>query len=147
DLDYFFLAAVVEQITQQSLYGFVYRAFYQPLGLRHMGYLPLARFSKEEIAPTELDIYFRHQLLQGYVHDQAAAMFGGIAGHAGLFSNAREVAVIMQMLLQNGVYQGKQYFQPETVSLFTRYHSRISRRALGFDKPEPSSRESGPSSP
>ncbi len=147
DLDYFFLAALVEEITGQSLYGFVYRAFYQAMGLARMGYLPLGRFEAEDIAPTELDIYFRHQLIQGYVHDQAAAMFGGIAGHAGLFSNAREVAALMQMLIQKGQYQGKRYFRPETVETFTRYHSRISRRALGFDKPAPDPRDGGPCSP
>lgn len=147
DLDYFFLAALVEEITGQSLYAFVYRAFYQPMGLVRMGYLPLGRYEPGDIAPTELDIYFRHQLIQGYVHDQAAAMFGGIAGHAGLFSNAREVAAIMQMLIQKGRYRDKVYFRPETVETFTRYHSRISRRALGFDKPAPEPRNGGPCSP
>ena len=78
---------------------------------------------------------FRLQLLKGYVHDPGAAMFGGVAGNAGLFSDAYDLACLMQMLLDSGMFNGKRYLQ-KTVSLFTAYHSNISRRGYGFDKPE-----------
>src|SRR5690606_24645667 len=89
------------------------------------------------IAPTENDLVFRQQLLRGYVHDQGAALMGGVAGHAGLFSTANDVAVIFQMLLNKGTYKGVRYFREETVDLFTAYGSALSRRGLGFDKPDP----------
>ena len=76
------------------------------------------------------------QLLRGYVHDPGAAMMGGVAGHAGLFSNAYDVAAIMQMLLNGGTFNGRKYFEKATVDLFTAYHSEVSRRGYGFDKPE-----------
>ena len=106
---------------------------------------PWAKGRAKECAPTELDDYFRFQLVQGYVHDQGAAMMGGIAGHAGLFSNAEDVAILMQLLNNGGVYDGKRYLKQETVRLFTKYNSTISRRGYGFDKPE-KKKESGPTS-
>lgn len=84
------------------------------------------------------------QLIRGYVHDQGAAMLGGVAGHAGLFSNAMDLAAIMQMLMDGGVYNGKRYFKSETVALFTGYRSSISRRGYGFDKPEKEAGKGGP---
>jgi beta-N-acetylhexosaminidase len=86
--------------------------------------------------PTENETYFRRQLLRGYVHDEGAAMFGGVSGHAGLFSTAYDLAVLYKMLLNGGIYMGNRYFKPETIKLFTSYNSDISRRGLGFDKPE-----------
>jgi CubicO group peptidase (beta-lactamase class C family) len=86
--------------------------------------------------PTEKEVQFRRQLLRGDVHDPGAAMFGGIAGHAGLFSTAYELAALMQMLCNGGSIGGKQFFKPETIRLFTAYGSENSRRGLGFDKPE-----------
>jgi CubicO group peptidase (beta-lactamase class C family) len=76
-------------------------------------------------------------LVQGYVHDPGAAMLGGVAGHAGLFSNANDLAIIMQMLLNRGEYGGERYLNPTTVSLFTKKQEMKNRRGLGFDKPEP----------
>ena len=106
------------------------------MGLSSIGFQPLMRRGSLQIMPTEQEVIFRHQLLRGFVHDPGAAMFGGVAGHAGLFSDAYDVAAIMQMLLQNGNYNGRQYLQANTVALFTAYQSDISRRGYGFDKPE-----------
>ena len=90
----------------------------------------------KKIAPSEKEPVFRKQLIRGNVHDPGAAMFGGVAGHAGLFSNAYDMAAIMQLLLNGGTYNGKRYLQKETIDLFTAYHNKNSRRGLGFDKPE-----------
>ncbi|HNJ58632.1 MAG TPA: serine hydrolase, partial [Chitinophagaceae bacterium] len=87
------------------------------------------------IAPTELDKYFRQQLIQGYVHDEGAAMLGGVAGNAGLFSNAYDLLQLFQMLLNKGSLNGVQYISEKTINLFTSYQSNESRRGLGFDKP------------
>ncbi|MCB0569998.1 MAG: serine hydrolase [Phaeodactylibacter sp.] len=110
------------------------RDFYGPLGLRRTLFNPLSQYPPDEIAPTQNDIRWRHQLIHGYVHDETAALFGGVAGHAGLFSTAEELAVIFQMLLDGGQYGGMQYLQPETVKLFTSARHG-NHRGLGFDKP------------
>lgn len=144
DLDFFFLAAVVEQITQQPLQVYVNEQFYKPLGLSHVLYNPLKKYPAEDIAPTESDESFRKQLIQGYVHDPGAAMLGGVAGHAGLFATAQDVAVIFQMLLNGGRYNGKQYFNTATIDKFTAYNTTISRRGLGFDKPNANNEDAGP---
>ncbi|WP_325527501.1 glycoside hydrolase family 3 N-terminal domain-containing protein [Chitinophaga sp.] len=136
DLDFLFLGKIVEQLTGNKLNTYVYNTFYKPLGLATTGFLPTERFPLQVIAPTEQEHFFRNQLLRGDVHDPGAAMLGGVAGHAGLFSNAHDLGVIMQMLLNNGSFNGVQYIKPETVKLFTAYNSGISRRGLGFDKPE-----------
>jgi CubicO group peptidase (beta-lactamase class C family) len=106
------------------------------MGMVTTGFKPWQRFGLERVVPTEEDNYFRRQLLRAYVHDEGAAMFGGVAGHAGLFSNAYDLSILYQMLLNKGVYNGKRYLKPETIEYFTAYHSDISRRGLGFDKPE-----------
>ena len=117
--------------------------FYKPLGATTLTYNPLEKFSKQIIVPTERDLYFRNQLLHGYVHDQGAAMFGGVNGNAGLFSNSNDVAKMMQMYMQEGYYGGKRYFKAETVRKFNkRYYSNNNvRRGLGFDKPQINPRE------
>ncbi|MET2985694.1 glycoside hydrolase family 3 N-terminal domain-containing protein [Aureibaculum conchae] len=117
--------------------------FYKPLGATTLTYKPLERFSKKIIVPTERDLYFRNQLLHGYVHDQGAAMFGGVNGNAGLFANSNDVAKMMQMYMQEGYYGGKRYFKAETVRKFNkRYYSKNNvRRGLGFDKPQINPRE------
>lgn len=97
---------------------------------------PSERLGVERVAPTEEEKYFRRQLLRGYVHDEGAAMFGGVSGHAGLFSNAYDISLLYQMLLNGGEFDGKRFFKPETIKLFSAYNSSISRRGLGFDKPE-----------
>ncbi|MBD0378015.1 MAG: serine hydrolase, partial [Flavisolibacter sp.] len=85
---------------------------------------------------TEDDRFFRYQLLQGYVHDEGASLFGGVAGHAGLFSDAYDLSLLYQMLLNGGELNGERFLKPETIHLFTAYGSENSRRGLGFDKPE-----------
>ena len=112
--------------------------FYAPLGATTLTYNPLKKFSKSRIVPTESDDFFRHQLLHGYVHDEGAAMLGGISGNAGLFANSNDVAKIMQMYLQRGFYGGKSYLKPETLDKFNfRYYEENGvRRGLAFDKPQ-----------
>ncbi len=136
DLDFIFLGKIAEAITGKTLDQYVKDNFYTPLGLTKTGFKPKEFLNKSEIVPTEWDGEFRQQLLQGDVNDAAAAMFGGVSGHAGLFSNTNELAVIMQMLLNGGTFNGKQFLKPETIHFFTKYSSDISRRGLGFDKPE-----------
>ncbi len=138
DLDFLFLQKVVESITKQPLDEYVANTFYKPLRLTRIGYNPKERGWIPDVmtVPTERDQYFRMQLVNGYVHDQCAAMLGGVAGHAGLFSDGSSLFVLLQMLLNKGEFSGKKFFKPSTVELFTRRGSNISRRGLGFDKPE-----------
>ena len=117
---------------------FVNKYFYAPLHLHNTCFNPLQSIEQERIAPTENDTLFRKQHLQGYVHDQVAAMFGGVSGHAGLFSNCHDLYIICQMLLNEGNYNGQQLLKPETVNLFTSYYfpnTSPCRRGLGVDKP------------
>lgn len=136
DNDFILLGKVVENITGQPLDQYVQKIFYHPLGMLSTGFKPWQRIGLEKVVPTEDEKYFRRQLLRGYVHDEGAAMFGGVSGHAGLFSNAYDLSVLYQMLLNGGALNGAHYLKPETIKLFTAYNSDISRRGLGFDKPE-----------
>ncbi len=145
DLSMYFMKEIVEGITKVPLQYYVRDNFYNPLGMYTTGYNPRYRFSKSRIVPTEQDTYFRHTLLWGYVHDQGAAMVGGVSGHAGLFSNASDLAILYQMLLNKGAYGGVRYFQPSTVDLFTSKQSDVSRRGLGFDRYNPESTYGYPS--
>lgn len=144
DLGFIILQRLVEVIAEEPLNEYVEKHFYKPLGLGTMTYLPLEKFDRTMIAPTEDDKEFRRQLVWGYVHDPAAAMLGGVAGHAGLFSNSNDVAVVLQMLLNNGEYGGKRYFKKETVELFTAKQLDECRRGLGWDKPEPDKTKGNP---
>lgn len=137
DLDFIFMAEVIKEITGKTVDRYAEDEFYKPLGLKRTLYNPRRKFGKDEIAPTEIESTFRSCTIWGYVHDPGAAMFGGVEGHAGLFSTAQDVAVIFQMLLNKGTYAGKRYFRPETVEKFTAYGSKLSHRALGFDKALP----------
>ncbi|WP_207955528.1 glycoside hydrolase family 3 N-terminal domain-containing protein [Segetibacter sp. 3557_3] len=136
DNDFIFLGKVVEAVSGQKLEEYVRQTFYLPLNMTTTGFRPLDHFAKDEIAPTELDKEFRKQQLRGDVHDQGAAMFGGVAGHAGLFSNAYDLVQLYQLLLNGGELNGVRLLKKETIDYFTAYHSPISRRGLGFDKPE-----------
>lgn len=136
DNDFIFLGEVVEQITGMSLDAYVRKTFYEPMGLQSTGFFPRNHITTDHIVPTENEVQFRRQLLRGDVHDPAAAMMGGMAGHAGLFSTAYEMAVLMQLLCNGGSIGNLQFFQPATVALFTSYGAANSRRGLGFDKPE-----------
>jgi CubicO group peptidase (beta-lactamase class C family) len=135
DLAFYFTQELVEKISNQPLDQYVTNHFYKPMGLHTIGYKPLERMDKKVIAPTENDKVFRAQHVTGYVHDQGAAMLGGVAGHAGLFSNAQDLAAIMQMLMNKGVYGDKTYISNETIRLFNTRHFAGNRRGLGFDKP------------
>ena len=137
DLGYLFLKEMVEQITGIPFEQYLQEEFYRPLGLERTLFNPLSRIEREEIAPTEHDRLFRKQILQGYVHDQTSALYGGICGNAGLFSTASEVAVILQMLMNEGIYNGKTYLSPQTVKTFTSTFDLhdCRRRAAGFDTP------------
>ncbi|MDB4205543.1 serine hydrolase [Polaribacter sp.] len=138
DLGYYIFKEVLEKAYKKPLDKLVDDTFYKSLGANRTSYLPLHKFHKSEIVPTEKDDYFRDQLLHGNVHDMGAAMLGGIGGHAGLFANANDVGKIMQMYLQKGFYGGKRYLKSETIGKFNqRYFSDEKvRRGLGFDKPQ-----------
>lgn len=136
DNGFILLAKIIEQVGGMPIDKYVQSNFYQPLQLSTIGFNPLNYLPKENIVPSEQDNIFRNQKLQGDVNDPGAAMFGGVSGHAGLFSNATDMAILMQMLLNGGLYSGKRLLKKETVNLFTSYKSDISRRGLGFDKPE-----------
>jgi CubicO group peptidase (beta-lactamase class C family) len=112
------------------------KTFYAPLGMSTTGFKPWEHFGLERTAPTEEDKFFRHQLLHGYVHDESAAIFGNVSGNAGLFSNAYDLSLLYQMLLNGGELNGQRFLKKSTIDLFTAYHSDISRRGYGFDKPE-----------
>lgn len=144
DIDFYILQKVVEQITGVSLDRYVNNVFYKPMGLTRIGYLPRERFSISRIMPTERDTVLRRQVIAGHVHDPGAAMYGGVAGHAGVFSNAFDLAAVFQMLLNKGLYNGVQFLSPGTVNLFTSRLSNLSRRGLGFDKPEPDVSKASP---
>ena len=138
DLPYYILKKYLEAYYGLGLENLVQDNVYQSLGAVHTTYLPLEKFPRSQIAPTEQDTYFRMQKVHGYVHDQGAAMLGGVGGHAGLFSNSNDVAKIMQMYLWDGSYGGKRYFGPETMQAFNScyYCEDDVRRGVGFDKPQ-----------
>lgn len=136
DNDFIFLGKIVEEISGMSLDTYAMKNFYSKMGMATTGFKPLNRFPKDMIVPTETEKHFRRQTMEGDVHDEGASMFGGVAGHAGLFSNAYDLALLYQMLLNGGELNGERYIKPETIKLFTGYHSDISRRGYGFDKPE-----------
>ncbi|MFW6223176.1 MAG: serine hydrolase domain-containing protein, partial [Bacteroidota bacterium] len=145
DLGYYYFTKIIESQTKVSFREYLDTRFYKPLGMNHTVFLPRQKYPDSIIIPTENDRVFRNQVLRGYVHDPGAAMLGGIAGHAGLFSNARDLAIFMQMLINKGVYGGIRYFNPETIDFFTKCHfCEENRRGLGFDKPEPDKDEFGP---
>lgn len=137
DLGFYLFRDLIEQANNIEFDDYVYQHFYDPMGLKNLRFQPRKFFSLKRIIPTEFDQSFRHQLLQGDVHDQGAAMLGGISGHAGLFGNAHDVAVMMQMFLNGGVYGGRHFIDRETVDVFTAYQfpDNDNRRGLGFDKP------------
>ncbi len=136
DNDFIFMGKIVEALSGETLDKYAMENFYLPMSLSTTGFKPRLRFPLNRIAPTEQEVPFRRQLLRGDVHDPGAAMFGEVSGHAGLFSDAYDLAVIMQMLMNGGTIGGHQYIKKETIEYFTAYHSDISRRGLGFDKPE-----------
>jgi len=136
DNDFIFLGKIVEQLSGLTLDQYTQKTFYNKIGMYSTGFTPRNRFQSECLVPTETDTYFRQQTTRGDVHDEGASMLGGVAGHAGLFSNAYDLSLLYQMLLNGGELNGERYLKPETIKLFTAYNSKVSRRGLGFDKPE-----------
>ena len=144
DLPYYLLKRYLEAYYQKTLDEITAERLYQPLGANFTGYLPRKGFDTLQIAPTENDQLWRNQVVRGYVHDQGAAMQGGIGGHAGLFSNANDVAKIMQTYMNGGTYGDKKILDKETIEKYnTCYYCKDNvRRGVGFDKPQLG--ESGP---
>jgi beta-N-acetylhexosaminidase len=137
DNDFIFLGKMVQIITGMPLDEYVQKTFYTPMGMATTGFNPGKRFLLNQLVPTEDEYnHFRRQLIWGDVHDEGSSMFGGVAGHAGLFSDARDLSKLYQMLLNGGVFNGKRYLKSSTIKFFTAYHSHVSRRGYGFDKPE-----------
>ena len=136
DNDFILLGKIVEQLTGEPLDRYVRETFYEPLQMESTSFKPRQNGPLALIAPTEKEKYFRLQQIRGDVHDPGAAMFGGVAGHAGLFSNAYDLSKLYQLLLNGGELNGVRLLKKETIDFFTAYHSNISRRGLGFDKPE-----------
>lgn len=146
DVSMYVMQKVVEEVTKKSLNDYVKEQFFEPLEMKSTDYNAWKHFSKDRIIPTERDnASFRDTLLQGFVHDQGAAMANGVAGHAGLFSTAGDLAIYGQMLLNRGTYDGVQYFKPETVDLFTSNQALNSRRGLGFDRVDEDRKKEYPS--
>ena len=134
---FFLLPELTLELSGLSFTGFLNTHFYSPLKLKRLTFLPSNQFPKDEIVPTEIDSLFRKKLVQGWVHDEAAAMMGGISGNAGLFANASSIAPLLKMFLQKGSIDGIQLLKPKTLELFTQrtFPQSENRRGLGFDKP------------
>ena len=133
DVNMILLQQVIDTINDSDIDKYTQRNFYIPLGLQTAGYKPLKRFSLNKIVPTEVDNFWRQQLIHGHVHDPSAAMIGGISGNAGLFSSAHDLGVLFQMVLNGGIYGGHKFIGSSIIDLFTRTQSD-SHRGLGFDK-------------
>jgi beta-glucosidase-like glycosyl hydrolase/CubicO group peptidase (beta-lactamase class C family) len=138
DFAFIIMKDYLEKTTGKKLEDLAQENFYHSLGANHTLYNPLHKYERSVIAPTENDTYFRHQKIQGYVHDMEAAMEGGVGGHAGLFSNAMDMAKMMQLFLQKGNYGGIQYFSEQTFNDFNTCYYCLdgNRRGVGFDKPQ-----------
>ena len=146
DLGYYLLKEIIEDITGESFENYLLYNFYDKLGMENLCFLPKQSINLDRIVPTESDYEFRSQLLKGNVHDMGAAMLGGIGGHAGLFSNANDLAKIMQMYLQKGKYGDEIYFSEDVIDEYTKcqFCQHENRRGLGFDKPALENQEGGP---
>jgi CubicO group peptidase (beta-lactamase class C family) len=135
DLSYYLYPAIIKKLTKKEVVIYLDDNFYRPLGASTLTYNPLQKFDKQRIVPTEYDSLFRKQLVHGYVHDEGAAMLGGISTHAGLFGTSNDLAKLLQMYLQKGYYGGKQYISPETLAEFTRCQfCETNPRGIGFDR-------------
>jgi len=128
---------LIEDITHEEYQTYLNKNFYKPLGCETLGYLPAEKHFKNSIVPTEIDTIFRKELTKAWVHDENAALLGGVSGNAGLFGSALDLAILMQMYMQKGEYKGKRYLKTSTINEFTRiqYPENNNRRGLGFDKP------------
>ena len=136
-MGYYFLNEIISKITEENQNNYVEK-IYKQLGLNNIGYNPRTKWDVTRIPPTENDTLFRHQLVHGDVHDQGAALLGGVGGHAGLFSNSNDLAVIMQLYLNKGIYGGDTLTEPAIIDKYTSapyYESNDNRRGIAFDKP------------
>ena len=138
DLCYYFTQKILEKQIGQKQNIYLEKQIYRPMGLRYMRYLPLEHFDKSHIIPTENDQAFRKQLLHGFVHDPGAAMLGGVAGHAGIFANATDLASVMQLFLNKGKYAGMEFFSESVCNEYTKQQFAGNRRGAGFDRPNAS---------
>ena len=136
DLGFYMFHQIIHRMSGRRLDYYADENFYKTLGLQKTGFNPIKKFDPSIIVPSEDDGYFRNTVVQGYVHDMGAAMLGGVSGHAGLFSTAQELGVIMQMLMNGGTYGGEQFLDSYTIRKFTSRHPRSTRRGLGFDMKE-----------
>ncbi|TDB68010.1 glycoside hydrolase family 3 N-terminal domain-containing protein [Arundinibacter roseus] len=137
DLSFILYPTVVKNITGVDFETYLKENFYKYLGANSLTFNPKRFYSLDQIAPSERDTFFRQTLIHGQVHDEGAAMLGGLSGHAGLFGNANDLMKVMQMYLQNGYYGGKQHISSQALFDFTRYQfpELGSRRGIAFDKP------------
>ncbi len=133
DLGFYLFDNIIRNLSGKPLDVYANENFYTPLGLHNTTFNPLRKIPKERIPPSEKDDYFRDEVIHGHVHDMGAAMLGGVSGHAGLFSNAQDLAVLMQMLLNGGSYGATRFISPQTIRKFTTRYHRSTRRGLGFD--------------
>ncbi|MGM9758599.1 MAG: glycoside hydrolase family 3 N-terminal domain-containing protein [Parabacteroides sp.] len=143
-VNFILLQHITERLFHEPMDRLLDRRFFLRLGAYHTTYNPLHKMDSSWIVPTEQDDYLRHQLLRGYVHDESAAFQGGVSGNAGLFSNANDLAKVLQLYLNQGNYGGERYLSPETMRLFTQSKSPTCRRGLGFDKPVPGNPKASP---
>ncbi|WP_277485213.1 glycoside hydrolase family 3 N-terminal domain-containing protein [Catalinimonas alkaloidigena] len=134
---FYLLPTMVEALSGEDYLTYINENFYEPLGATTLTYNPMEEFPKKSIVPTEHDFLFRHEAIHGSVHDEGAIMMGGVSANAGLFSNANDLAKLMQMYMDKGEYGGKRYISEATLEEFTRYQfpENDNRRGLGFDKP------------
>ncbi|MEM8897709.1 MAG: glycoside hydrolase family 3 N-terminal domain-containing protein [Bacteroidota bacterium] len=144
DLGLMLVGEIVERLSGKSMDEFADEQFYKPLGMDHTYFNPAQKGFREACPPSEVDLGWRKGEVKGFVHDKAAALWGGVAGHAGLFSNTYDLMKLLMMLKENGVYGGKRYFRPETIAFFTKQQLSYSRKGLGWDKPSISSRRYTP---
>jgi CubicO group peptidase (beta-lactamase class C family) len=137
DLSFHIYPEIIANLTGMSYEEYVKATFFRPLGGWSVTYNPYLHFPLDNIIPTEIDDFFRNEKLRGFVHDEGAALLGGISGNAGLFSTANDLAKVFQMYLQKGYFGGKRFVSEETVNEFIRrqFPNSNNRRALGFDKP------------
>ncbi len=145
-LGFFIFHRIIEETTDTLMYPYLWNNFYAPLGAHTLGYRPLKRFPPGRIVPTENDLFYRRQLLRGHVHDQSAAMMGGVSGNAGLFSNANDLAKMMQMYLNFGTYGGRRFIDSTTLAHYSspQHPVKVNRRGLGFDRPVTWEEDEGP---
>ncbi len=144
-LTFYLFPDIIESITGEQYTDYIYNNFYKPLGATTLTYNPTKKFDSERIVPTEYDSLFRKQLIHGKVHDEGAAMMGGVSSNAGLFADANDLAKLFQMYCNYGKFGGKEYLKEETIKEFSRcqYPENDNRRGLGFDRPLPEPHENG----